>query len=368
MFTTYRLLYQFIITADAEHRIRTKDQNDSSSSSSTSTDHSLDQDPSIDVHFRSGVLLGAGFSHLVLSLLPSRLTSLASIFGFTSSRAEGLSILYSIGGWNTATAPGMDNIDLASVPLVSKEEEGVRRSLADIALLIYFLVITSFTHTSNSSKSSSHPLPDASLTTSRILAWNSSRYPDGTFFLFGQGRESLIKARPAEAVKFYSRAVRVRGRKVVAEGEDEGYGGLNGVSWWEIAIAKLALWEMSDDDCSHEFDDGRGEGSETYWRRLWEGASWSKACYAYGVACCILQRAEAIEARAQVQDEVGEENGKVERLDERDKLVKEAKGWFEKVPRLTQRIAGKSIPMEVRIYVFISASIFFYAFFLLPFF
>lgn len=52
-------------------------------------------------------------------------------------------------------------------------------------------------------------------------------------------------------------------------------------------------------------------------------AQWSKATYAYGTAVCLI--------------ELGDEKG-----------LEEAKKLMHEVPELRQKIAGKSIPLEVR--------------------
>lgn len=80
------------------------------------------------------------------------------------------------------------------------------------------------------------------------------------------------------------------------------------MSYWEMAISYFATWDIpSALDC---------------WKHLAAEATWSKAVYAYGAAVSLLQIG-------------GEEN------------YKEAEQFFAKVPTLMQRIAGKSIPLEV---------------------
>ena len=63
----------------------------------------IDEDPeppvALDADFRSGVLLGVGASHLLLSLMPSRLLSVAEIFGYSGNRQYGLELLMKVGGW-----------------------------------------------------------------------------------------------------------------------------------------------------------------------------------------------------------------------------------------------------------------------------
>lgn len=57
------------------------------------------EDKSIDVHFRSGVYLGNGFSHLILSLMPGKLATLVELFGYKGDRQTALEYLNKSGGW-----------------------------------------------------------------------------------------------------------------------------------------------------------------------------------------------------------------------------------------------------------------------------
>jgi tetratricopeptide (TPR) repeat protein len=238
---------------------------------------------SIDADFRSGVLLGAGMSNLVLSLMPSRVLSIVELFGYKGDREVGLRMLYEAGGWSKEK----------DGPSVSAEEEGVRRSICDMVLLIFHLVLSSFTH-------AGVDIPLAQ----KILDWNLVRYPSGVFFLFGHGRIALLRAQSRQAIESYTRAM---------QAQDQ-YANLHHISLWEIALARLALWEVTE--------------SVACWKRLEEEATWSKAVYVYGCAVCLLQ--------------IGEEGGEGS-----EKVKQEAKKYLEKVPKSLQRIAGKSIPMEV---------------------
>ena len=55
------------------------------------------------------------------------------------------------------------------------------------------------------------------------------------FFLFGQGRLSMSRSQPAQAIEFYRRAVAVQDQ----------YKNLHYVSHWEIGVAQLALWDVA---------------------------------------------------------------------------------------------------------------------------
>lgn len=84
------------------------------------------------------------------------------------------------------------------------------------------------------------------------------------------------------------------------------YRNLHHISHWEMAIANFALWDL--------------RTSLKWWKELKKDATWSKACYAYGMAVCLI--------------DLGEEGS--------GELIKS-------VPGLKQKIAGKSIPLEVSV-------------------
>ncbi|KAI9435435.1 hypothetical protein H4582DRAFT_1817570 [Lactarius indigo] len=234
------------------------------------------EDKSVDVHFRSGVYLGVGMSHIILSLMPTRLATLVELFGYKGDRHLGLALLQKAGGW-TKESPG---------PSVSQEDEGVRRSICDMTLLIFHLFLSSFTHDG----------VDVMMA-QKIVDWNLKRYPEGVFFLLAQGRLSLCRSQPGRAIASYQKAMNVQSQ----------YRNLHHVSFWEMAVSNLALWEI--------------EESLKCWRSLHRESTWSKAVYAYGVAALLVQ--------------LGGEENQAEGL----KLMIE-------VPKLRQRIAGKSIPLE----------------------
>ena len=79
----YRHLSQYLDTMDAEARARGETE-----------------DTTIDHHFRSGVYLGMGMSHLVLSLIPGKLQTLVELFGYKGDRHLGLELLMRAGGWS----------------------------------------------------------------------------------------------------------------------------------------------------------------------------------------------------------------------------------------------------------------------------
>ena len=75
-----------------------------------------------------------------------------------------------------------------------------------------------------------------------------------------------------------------------------------------MAICNYAVWDIS--------------ASLKCWKILEAEATWSRACYAYGMAVCLLELG-------------GSDN------------VAEASRLMAKIPQVLHKIAGKSIPIEV---------------------
>lgn len=80
----YRELGEFIEAVDAEAQARGEPE-----------------DRSIDADFRSGVYLGVGSSHLILSMMPGKLLTIVELFGYKGDRKTALDYLNRIGGWST---------------------------------------------------------------------------------------------------------------------------------------------------------------------------------------------------------------------------------------------------------------------------
>ncbi|KAH7911470.1 hypothetical protein BJ138DRAFT_1172533 [Hygrophoropsis aurantiaca] len=253
----YRQLSKYLDTVDAEAEARGEGP----------------EDESIDQDFRSGVYLGVGMSNLILSLMPGKLLALVELFGYKGDRHLGLQALQRAGGWTKEShEPGVDH-----------EQEGVRRAICDMTLLIFHLVLSGFT------------FDGVDITMAqKVLEWNLKRYPNGVFFLFGAGRLAVCRSQPRSAIAYYTKATEIQSQ----------YRNLYHISWWEIAIANFALWDIP--------------ASLTCWRSLEAEATWSKACYTYGMAACLATMGDQ----------------------------KEASKLMSKVPGLRQRIAGKSIPLE----------------------
>ena len=59
------------------------------------------EDESIGADFRSGVHLGAGCTHIILSMLPGNVVKIAGFLGYKGDRKTGLEYLQKNGGWSS---------------------------------------------------------------------------------------------------------------------------------------------------------------------------------------------------------------------------------------------------------------------------
>ncbi|KAI6022958.1 outer membrane protein Iml2/Tetratricopeptide repeat protein 39 [Pisolithus microcarpus] len=269
--STYRQLGRYLEAADAAY----------TASHYQDSEVSLNvplEDPSIDRHFRSGVYVGLGLSHLALSLMPSRILTIVEMFGYRGDRMEGLRLLGSVGG-----------LELGRLTRTSfrkalfQRKEGLRRPMCDMSLLIFHLVLSTYTFEG----------VDVNLAR-RIVEWNLKTYPNGVFFLFGAGRLALVRSQPERALEYYAKAAQV-----------------------SIPISQPAAYQLVG-ECDCQFCFVGCEASKEWWSRLRAEATWSKATYTYGEAACLASLGEHA-AAADLMARVGD---------------------------LRQRIAGKSIPLE----------------------
>lgn len=175
--SVYRTLYKYVCAMDAEYAAELAASTSTSGTTPNGAPSSHPpESPKVDKHFRSGVYLGAGMSTLILSLLPARLLNIIELFGYAADRAEALELLGRAGGWGKPTPhPAFTSDDDGTHedagPTVSTEQEGVRRAICDMALLIFHLVLSSFTFDGVDTHMAA-----------RVVSWNLKRYPDGRSF------------------------------------------------------------------------------------------------------------------------------------------------------------------------------------------
>lgn len=129
-----------------------------------------------------------------------------------------------------------------------------------------------------------------------ILNYNLARYPNSIFFLYYAGRLYSTETRLEMAIVTFKKAI----------ASQKEYVQLGHICYWDLSLAHLALG-----DWANAYEALHILGTES---------NWSKAIYTYGQAISLLEQGKDT-ARA------GEMMGRV--------------------PDLTQKIAGKSIPLEV---------------------
>ncbi|KND04437.1 uncharacterized protein SPPG_00166 [Spizellomyces punctatus DAOM BR117] len=272
----------------------------------------------VDEHFVSGVLLGVGGFNVTLSMLPGKVLRLFELIGFSGDRDFGLSRLEIGGKWpvNDRTAiisrgkshkPGKGNSgakglhsredslpagsDINRVPFAMPETNsktgGLRKFLCDLVLLGYHIIL-----------SSAVQLPDCDIPFAKeILSVSLKKYPDSFIFLALHGRLFQTEGKPSAAIAEYKRVMNLQSdwRQLVH------------VCVWDSGICNGALGDWTEAANCYEV--------------LFKESRWSKAIYRYMQAVYLYA--------------IDEEKN-------RDTVA----AMLKEVPKLTQKIAGKSIPME----------------------
>lgn len=238
------------------------------------------RDDSIDEDFRSGVYLGNGLISMILGLLPGKVLKIMEVFGYSGDTQWALKTLARAGAWSpTKSQPGMP-----------KEQEGIRRQVCDMGILLYHLVISTFV-----------PVTGVDIDfADKVLHYNLERYPEGVFFLYFSGRLYSTQSLAEKAIVQLKTA-----RDVQRE-----YVQLQHICVWDMSLCHMSLTQ---------FD----KAAECF-QILLKDSNWSKCVYSYGEAANLWSSASS----------------------DNDPRRKEAAKIFHAVPDKMQRIAGKSIPME----------------------
>ncbi|KAK8869877.1 hypothetical protein IAR55_000445 [Kwoniella newhampshirensis] len=176
-------------------------------------------------------------------------------------------------------------------PAFDQSNEGLRRPVCDLILLTFHLVISVLM-----------PITGVDVPLARnILAYNIKRYPDGVLFLYFQARLHTTMCQPAEANNSLQRAL--------------------DLELEYIQLQHMCLWDYA---CNHLML-GNWKGALDCFSILRQESNWSRAVYTYAAAACIIEL---------YQD--GDQDAKIE---EAEKLMLQ-------IPKLTKKIAGKSLPIE----------------------
>ncbi|WVR05111.1 hypothetical protein IAU60_002123 [Kwoniella sp. DSM 27419] len=176
-------------------------------------------------------------------------------------------------------------------PAHDETNEGLRRPICDLILLTFHLVISVLM-----------PVTGVDIGVARnILAYNHRRYPDGVFFLYFQARLHTSQAQPKEANDSLQRALDLKLEY--------------------IQLQHMCLWDYA---CNY-FMLSNWKGALDCFSILKDESNWSRAVYTYAAAASIVQLSQEGMAGA--------------KLEEAEKLMHD-------VPKLTKKMAGKSLPIE----------------------
>ncbi|WFD20510.1 hypothetical protein MCAP1_002756 [Malassezia caprae] len=230
----------------------------------------------VDQDLRSGVYFGMGCCMLILSLLEPRMLRFMEGLGFAADRRQALRLFERAGGWTRTQFE----------PRIGALQEGARRPLCDLAILLYHLVIPT-----------SVPLPDVDLTMAdRVLSWNLHRFPQGIFFLFFSSLLYGSQALPEKAVECFRTAI---------DSQHE-YKQLHHLCFWRLSLTYLGMGEY--DRALACFD------------VLARESNWSKAIYQYAKAALMYEASPLRRSQAAMA--------------------------MKQVPSLAKKMAGRHVPFE----------------------
>lgn len=245
----------------------------------------------LDPNFTSGVALGVGCFSLILSMLPTSVIKVAEFIGFSSDRAHGLLVLETVGGWDKFHTP------TDTKPSTIKSKKGLRGPLCEMVLILYHIVLSKMI-----------PLSDVDVPFGEtILDDCLDYYPRGVFFLYFNGRLMVSKRLLDKAEEQYQNAIDTQ----------KDWKQLQHMCFWELGIIYIMQrkWQKAYD----------------IYTILGKESNWSKAVYVYLKAINLYMLA----------NETSDETIKAD-------YMKKVASYMEQVTEKKKKIAGKSIPMEVR--------------------
>lgn len=198
-----------------------------------------------------------------------------------------------------------------------------------MVLLVYHLIISSVI-----------PVQDVDIDLAeRITHYNLSRYPDGVFFLYFSGRLYSTQTRAAKAIEQYQYAcppihtsvcivayyLYIGFSKALRIQRDAGssFKQIQHIVRWDLSLTHLSLGDYI-------------QANENL-SILAKESNWSKAVYSYGHAVTMYEA--LIRESVRSDDEQADES--IRKLQIREVM--------KTIPGFVQRIAGKSLPFEVRL-------------------
>lgn len=242
-----------------------------------------DNEIQLDEHFTSGVALGVGCFSIILSMLPAQVIKVAEFIGFSSDRAHGLEVLANEGRWNEEEAKNHGS-------------SGLRREMCDMVLIVYHIILSKLI-----------PLSDVNVPfAEKILNASLTKYPRGVFFLYFNGRLMVGNKLLGKAEEQYQLAIDTQ----------KDWKQLQHMCFWELGLIYIIQQEWK-----KAFD---------IYTILQRDSNWSKAVYTYLKAISLYMLA----------NETKDATKKAAYMDDVVTLMNQ-------VNAKKQKIAGKSVPMEV---------------------
>ncbi|KAJ3395829.1 hypothetical protein HDU92_004842 [Lobulomyces angularis] len=245
----------------------------------------------LDEHFISGVTGIAGMFNLTLSLLPAKALKLFELIGFSGDREFALSRLEISARWplDSNKSRLVPNDFKPCFPMPAKKSEcgGLRKPMSDLILLAYHLVLSSMICLPDCN------LPLAELQLEEILSKRSNSF----IFLALKARMLQTKGLPAESEAQYLRVMNIQ------------------KDWTQLI--HMCLWDLG----NLRAIQGKWKEASDAYSTLFKESKWSVAIYRYLEAICLYSIGNS------------ENNEKVATM-------------LKELPKLTKKIAGKSLPME----------------------
>jgi hypothetical protein len=257
----------------------------------------------IDSTFISAVYLGIGGFNLMLSILPQKVLRIFEFIGFSGQREFGMKCLALGGNWpfeelSSPIPPSATigkklkvktAINFFSEEIPVEPGCGTRKFICEVMLHLYHVIISSMIQL---------PAMNIPLAT-KMIDRNISQHPDSFLFL-------LVRAKISQAMREQERAV-LELNMIINVQKD--WRQLSHVCFWELGVSHTALGEY--------------EKAAEYYGILHKENEWSKSIYMY-MRAMLLYEADAIKHKREI-----------------NQLLTD-------LPNHLKKVAGKSVPLEVR--------------------
>ena len=306
-------------------------------------------EPNLDPHLTSALFLGMAFVHMILSILPQRLTALIQALG----------IIESFNTEQTCETLGLDSELCKSVgdfgirlllhhhfqnpDNETGEKGGLRIFLLDFAILIFLQILPMHVPLAHPYCSPASATQDQFL--KGLLMSKVQEYPRSVFYLFFEARSAWFRVGKSDsALQVYDELIKIIEPPVAdatdvstplrLHNQDHISASLSTGGEWRN-LKHVCTWDMT---WLHAWD--------MDWTRarqcisvLEQQSKWSRASYRYILACFLYMElnypVESTRKSAAILD------------DNKDLVRKQSiEELFKSIPGLMQRIAGKHIPLE----------------------